>query len=123
MKPTLAIAVSISLMAPATANEELQYAVIKPLAVLPPPEFDHAYKGKLVITRAKDVTEVQKLCARVFPIPSIACAYFVTGGCWIIIAPDSVITAAGWTPDIVRRHEIAHCNGWPAGHPGARRAD
>jgi hypothetical protein len=40
--------------------------------------------------------------------------------CAIVMAPDDVITKAGFPPALVLRHEIAHCNGWPADHRGAR---
>ena len=40
--------------------------------------------------------------------------------CTIHIVDDKVIRAAGYEPDVIRRHEIGHCNGWPADHRGAR---
>lgn len=41
--------------------------------------------------------------------------------CRVIILADAVIEALGFTtPEFVLRHEIAHCNGWPATHIGAR---
>jgi hypothetical protein len=36
----------------------------------------------------------------------------------IVLATDEIIKAAGWTSEIVRRHEFGHCNGWPADHRG-----
>jgi hypothetical protein len=33
---------------------------------------------------------------------------------------DELIKAAEWTAEIVRRHEIGHCNGFPSDHRGAR---
>jgi hypothetical protein len=36
------------------------------------------------------------------------------------MAPDADIIAAGHLPWVVKRHEIAHCNGWPGDHSGAR---
>jgi hypothetical protein len=40
--------------------------------------------------------------------------------CWIVLSSDDVIKAAGWTPEVVLRHERGHCNGWPKDHAGAR---
>jgi hypothetical protein len=28
-----------------------------------------------------------------------------------VLAPEEIIKAAGWASEIVRRHEIGHCNG------------
>jgi hypothetical protein len=36
------------------------------------------------------------------------------------MAPDDVITKAGFPPELIKRHEIAHCNGWPGDHRDAR---
>src|SRR5262245_39981451 len=33
------------------------------------------------------------------------------------VAPASELKQHGVTVDAVRRHEIAHCNGWPGTHP------
>jgi hypothetical protein len=42
--------------------------------------------------------------------------------CHVYIAEDEILKAAGLTYEIAYRHEIGHCNGWPADHPGARPA-
>jgi hypothetical protein len=44
-----------------------------------------------------------------------------SGECHILRADDETIRKHGWTPEIVLRHEIGHCNGWRGHHPGARR--
>jgi hypothetical protein len=95
-------------------------------AMTPPAEFDHRHKGIVIITRTKDQAETRKLCAVPFPMPlAIGCAKTVLAGtilvgCEIVISPDSVIALSGLTLEFVKRHEIAHCNGWPADHRGAR---
>jgi hypothetical protein len=33
--------------------------------------------------------------------------------CEIVIADDDILKDAGWTFEIVKRHEEAHCGGWP----------
>jgi hypothetical protein len=50
---------------------------------------------------------------------ALGCAHLAAQECKIVLAADSVIIAAGHPPELVKRHEIAHCNGWPADHPGA----
>ena len=38
----------------------------------------------------------------------------------MILLADEVVASLGFTtPEFVLRHEIAHCNGWPADHRGA----
>jgi hypothetical protein len=90
-------------------------------AMTPPAEFDRPYKGITIITRTKDQAETRKLCPIPFPQPlAIGCARTIPVGCELIISPDSVIALAGLTLEFVKRHETAHCNGWPADHRGAR---
>jgi hypothetical protein len=36
------------------------------------------------------------------------------------MASDEVIEAAGYTSEVVLRHETGHCNGWPKDHAGSR---
>jgi hypothetical protein len=36
------------------------------------------------------------------------------------MASEHDIRAAGLNPEDVKRHEIAHCNGWPSDHPRGR---
>jgi hypothetical protein len=89
-------------------------------AVYPPPEYDRPYAGKLVKIEAKDSEEMLSLCAE--SKSPIACArQYGVVACTIVIAPEAVLRRWGWTVEIVMRHELAHCNGWPADHPGARR--
>jgi hypothetical protein len=84
--------------------------------ILPPPEYDRPYEGNLSEMRV-DREWLDKLC----PAPQpLACAIRTSTGCQIIIGDDDILQAAGLTLDIVRRHERAHCAGWPGDHPGAR---
>ena len=41
------------------------------------------------------------------------------GGCVVVLAPEEDMKRVGVWMDIIRRHEIAHCNGWPGDHRGA----
>ena len=112
----------LALVAATTSHAQLQHAVIRPPRYLPPEEYDYPYKGILVTTVAKNQNEVRKLCPWT-PFAALGCAFRYAGGCLIVLANEDTIRAAGEDPDVVRRHEIGHCNGWPAGHPNARRAD
>jgi hypothetical protein len=82
--------------------------------------FDPACKGTLVVTRTQDQAETRKLCpTAAFTQPlAIGCTIINVAGCWVIISPDDVIALAGLTLEFVKRHETAHCNGWPADHRG-----
>jgi hypothetical protein len=83
--------------------------------VLPPVEFDHPYEGNLIEVRA-DKDEIASSCPE---ISRLGCAWRINSQwCRIVIANDDIIEAAGLTFEIVRRHEIGHCNGWPGDHQG-----
>jgi hypothetical protein len=93
--------------------------------ILPPEEYDYPYMGQLEITiHTQD--EIRALCTvyKQWPFskyPALACnVRFLTGRCRIRMAPPEDHVAAGTTFDVVLRHEMAHCNGWPGTHPGSR---
>ena len=109
MRITLAIVLLLSLCSPALAQ------------FLPPPEFDKPYEGRLYYEIAPNQDYVRKVCPSFKnPGPALACTICFAGICVIVIVSDEEIRAAGHDPDIVRRHEIGHANGWPTHHPGAR---
>jgi hypothetical protein len=92
------------------------------LYLTPPLEYDHPYSGELITTVVDSQDKVRELCpeAKFSPtIGALACARLGDGKCWIVIADDELITSLGHIPDLVRGHEIAHCNGWPGDHRGA----
>jgi|EndMetStandDraft_2_1072991.scaffolds.fasta_scaffold124728_1 hypothetical protein len=91
----------------------------RPPLHLPPVIYDHPYKGKLTIetvTREELMTQ----CAGVATTTTLGCASWRGDRCHIRLLADEIIKAAGWTRELMLRHEIAHCNGWPADHPGKR---
>jgi hypothetical protein len=94
---------------------------------LPPEEFDRPYQGLLTITRG-DAAVMEKNCPKTaFPI-TLGCAkrYTMNGqdySCYVHIAEDSILQPTGWSYEIVLRHELGHCLGWPANHPGMRVAN
>ena len=81
---------------------------------VPPERYDH-YSGP-VIERVLPLAEARKLCADI-GITADGCAGYVTmsdgtKACFIVLPTD------GPDPNVdhYRRHEMAHCNGWPANH-------
>lgn len=88
----------------------------------PPARFDHPYPGKLVETYLPQ-PQVFSECQKVFKTYNIKADGFTGRGCAAIIAPNvcKIIIVdqpyRGSTPEAIRRHEIGHCNDWPANHP------
>jgi hypothetical protein len=86
---------------------------IRYLANLEPPvQYNHPYDGP-VVERVMPVAEVRALCTSVGASgPFVACAWVSHGVCHIVLPNDEPAPVSTY-----RRHEIAHCNGWPANHP------
>jgi hypothetical protein len=90
--------------------------------LIPPKEYDRPFSGTVIIVPARDQDHVRKLCPRAAfnpDFPALACTYREATVCRIVMAPDADIIKAGFPPALVKRHEIAHCNGWAADHWGA----
>jgi len=78
----------------------------------PPAKYNHPYAGP-VDERVMAVAEVRALCTSVGASgPFVACAWVSDGVCHIVLPNDEPAPVSTY-----RRHEIAHCNGWPANHP------
>lgn len=90
----------------------------------PPPYYDRPYLGRLTV----DTVPTQRALAEVCPAAAartpnlIGCAKRNHEGtdCRIILVSDSLIIALGSTRARIMRHELGHCNGWPADHPGGK---
>jgi hypothetical protein len=89
---------------------------------LPPIEFDHAPPMPVVIKDFATEAELRVVCR--WP-PSNGTATIVGCAnnhdptvCRIYLGP--IPEFSGLTRNIVIRHELAHCNNWPADHPGMR---
>ena len=77
----------------------------------PPAQYNHAYDGP-VVERVLPVAEVRALCMSQGASPrGVACAWVSYGTCYIVLPNDEHAPVSTY-----RRHEIAHCNGWPANH-------
>jgi hypothetical protein len=97
--------------------------------MLPPPEYDHPYSGKLTIIEANWET-IQQVCGPIYanaPPGALltGCAHVYPDHCLVYIGePRTMQTAALLyhtnekdAHDRILRHEIGHCNGWPLYHP------
>jgi hypothetical protein len=90
---------------------------------LPPKAFDRPFDGRIVIQEARDRDEVLRLCPNMtFTMEPLGCSHRIPGIklCTIVKVSDERIRAAGHDPAVFMRHEVGHCNGWPASHKGAR---
>jgi hypothetical protein len=78
----------------------------------PPAQYNHPYNGQ-VVERVVPEAEVRSLCmAMGLDLLTVACSWRSNNVCHIVLPND------GQAPiETFRRHEIAHCNGWPADHP------
>jgi hypothetical protein len=79
----------------------------------PPARYDHPYNGQ-VVERVVPAAEVPSLCMPMgADLFGAACSLLQSNGtCYIVLPSDGRAPVATF-----RRHEIAHCNGWPANHP------
>src|SRR5262249_14938688 len=88
----------------------------------PPPEFDKPYEGVVGILRLPFV-DAQKICR----VGIYACSWVKQQPilqlgdrtvCYIVISLDDDLAqrSEGQDFNAVLRHEIGHCNGWPADH-------
>jgi hypothetical protein len=92
--------------------------------ILPPVEYDHDYTGKITFEIVKTREELRDICGHsIYTRWTLACAFPRGPKCHIVMTIDDIILAHGWTPEIILRHEIGHCNGWPSDHPGQRPHD
>ena len=78
----------------------------------PPARYDHPYNGR-VVERVVPKAEVPSLCMPMrADLLAAACSLESNGTCSIVLPSDGRAPVSTF-----RRHEIAHCNGWPANHP------
>ncbi|RWL14895.1 MAG: hypothetical protein EOR57_31610 [Mesorhizobium sp.] len=89
----------------------------------PPARFDNAYTGKLTVIKLPQ-KQVVTACAKLFASYKVAAkSSFTQRGCAAITGKTSCTVIvidkpyALATPKAVLRHELGHCNGWPANHP------
>ena len=86
--------------------------------VIPPAQYDVLYQGKLTLERSSSQSDIRISCPYSPFLFLLGCSRHIgEGECYILMADDGFITALGMLPEMVFRHEIAHCNGWPQSHP------
>jgi len=78
---------------------------------IPPPRYDHVYRGP-VMERLVSAGEMAQFCGGV----DEACATLRHGTCYIYYSQKRLPALTA----LIRRHEMGHCNGWPGSHPDAR---
>jgi len=85
----------------------------------PPKVYDHPYAGRLELRRGT-LSEVEYVCHTMEGLVSaynaLGCAKKFPRSCFIMI-PRVAGTVTARMQSQIRRHEIAHCNGWGATHP------
>ena|SRR5215831_1436582 len=102
-----------------------------PLMVLelPPLEYDHPYKGDLVIIDDVKWQERQDRCGSNSDPQGrwyVACIAPPQPDKCVVFMPDRATLALvfsihqSFTYKNLLRHEIGHCNGWPGNHAGGR---
>jgi hypothetical protein len=90
--------------------------------LMPPPEFDHPYHGKLYISGENEPTRMAAFCGfpdkEFYPSGQVrirmvyGCAQPRGNECMIIMPKRKWLEYHGVDYDETLRHEIAHCNGW-----------
>jgi hypothetical protein len=72
----------------------------------PPAQYNHPYGGRVV-------ADARSLCTSQGASPrGVACSWVTDGTCYLVLPSDEQAPVSTY-----RRHETAHCNGWPANHP------
>ena len=88
---------------------------------MPPEEYDYLFDGKLIVERTTDQNQMRLNCLYSPFKYLIACAKRTAdGGCYILMMDNDFTRKAGMPPEIVLRHEMGHCNGWPPDHRGGK---
>ena len=79
----------------------------------PPPEYDHPYKGQLIIEQYHTVASLREACG---VSTAVGCMLREDGKtCVIARVDDRILAWNQWTKarlDALIRHETGHCNGW-----------
>ena len=69
----------------------------------PPARYDHPYDEHVL-----SLAQVREICG----YENWGCAWITAGTCYRVLLSDGPVSVS-----FLRRHETAHCNGWPADHP------
>jgi hypothetical protein len=98
-----------------TDDDKRALALHPGVPILPPPEYDRPH---LLINWLDGLTheELVAYCndPKAIWLSQVGCAKPHVSPCKIYLAREEVITAAGLTVNLVKRHMSARCKGWPA---------
>ena len=86
----------------------------EPPPVMPPPEYLHPSSVPM-IEHVMSAEQVDRYCREIMPTP----VDYHYRGCLQRMHGGRVCLVYRIDSDDVRQHQLAHCNGWPADHPGA----
>jgi hypothetical protein len=105
---------------PAPAKPKFTQNQIRTLPLLPPVQYDKPYPGVVLEARVANVPALRAACNN--STATVACSYpnFKLNVCLVIIISDEALQREYWTLELIRRHEVGHCNGWMGDHAGAR---
>ena len=78
---------------------------------MPPEKYAKSYTGLLSVVRMDDYSVLRSLCNSA---TAVACSIHSSTSCLILLGPN-----VHDNPQALQ-HELSHCVGWPANHPGAR---
>lgn len=91
------------------------------LSFRPPVRFAGAYDGKLSVERLKPRNAIQRCFEMTGKRPKYGCAIRAIDLSWcLVVIPNKIVRRPHGNfmrPREVLRHELGHCNGWPAHHP------
>jgi len=94
-------------------------ATTMPRNQLPPAQFDHAVSGPVEIVDVATEDRLRALCG--WPASKgetlVGCAAVLPTLCRIYVGPP----AGGVTRNLIIRHEMGHCSGWPKDHSTPQR--
>lgn len=89
--------------------------------LLPPPQFDRAYLGKMFVVDMP-IADVHAYCCGKPGAPRIfACAVPHGKLCLIVLPNVEAGVVSKQQRERLRRHEEGHCNGWLGAHAGGTR--
>jgi hypothetical protein len=81
--------------------------------LLPPVEFSHPYRGKLVLLRGQNQKALRRICGKKPEGVLLGCARKpdTSGVPFVVLADEATVRANGWTPNLNALHEAGHLNG------------
>ncbi len=83
----------------------------------PPSHYDHEYAGKLFISAENALPNLALACG----LPTLSCTQvpgthgLASDECLILLPKRDIWDKTGISFEDLKRHEIAHCNGWRHG--------